>query len=210
MPYVIPPVRAGGQSGHIADHNEMGADLAWVGPSWQPSDHGLVSWSYDPALSSSSSSAITPAGTAFVVAVKVPQATSVTNILMYLVANGATLTAGQCFAALYAGAGGALIGQTADQSTAWGAGASKMVTMALSGGPFTVAAGTLYIAFWFNGTTGPAFARGDGTAAGPKINVGLAAAASRFGTANTGLTTTAPATLGTIAQGGIAFWAALS
>lgn len=176
---------------------------------WQAADQALLAWNYDmPASNSGSSVALATAGTLYVQAIPVRTSISVTNIVTILVANGSVLTSSQCFAALYQGAGGALIATSADQSTAWGAGATKVVTMPLASGPFTVSAGIVYAAFWFNGTTGPSFFRTNSSSA--LINVGLSAAASRWGTADTGKTTTAPGTLGTISGAGTAYWAALS
>lgn len=176
---------------------------------WQPGDQGLLAWNYDiGGAASGGSTALTTAGTVYVMAVPVRSQISVTNILAVLTVNGATLTAGQCFAALYAGAGGTLIGQTADQASAWGAGAVKVVTMALSGGPFLVQPGIVYVAMWFNGTTGPTFFKTGSSSA--TANVSLAAAASRFGTANTSVTTTAPGTLGAVSAASNGYWVALS
>jgi len=175
---------------------------------WGPADQGLIAWNYDTAMTGGGSAALATAGTLYVQAVKLPAAASVTNILAELIVNGATLTSGQCFAALYQGAGGALLGTTADQSTAWGAGAPSLITMPIAGGPVTAAAGTLYVALWFNGTTGPTFYRASATTS--FINAGKAAAASRWGTADTGKTTTAPSTLGTISAAANTYWVALS
>ena len=185
-----------------------------IGGNWQAANQGLLTWAYDmPSYPSGGSSPLTPAGTMFTIAMKVPYTISVTNIVVILVTNGGTLTSGQCFGALYQGAGGALIGRTADQATAWGSGAPKPVTMALNGGPFNVTAGIVYVGLWYNGTTGPAFFRGNGFGAAV-MNVGLTDAASRWGTANTGLTNagSTPGTLGTITATGsvAAYWAGLS
>lgn len=176
---------------------------------WLPSDQGYLAWNYDgPSAAAGSSAPLGTAGTMYVVAIPVRSAMSVTNVVAVLNTNGSVLTSGQCFAALYAGVGGALVGVSADQSTAWGSGATKLVTIPLASGPFTVAPGIVYAAFWFNGTTGPSFARA--STASQITNAGLAATASRWGTANTSVTTTAPGTLGTIAAAGNAYWAALS
>jgi len=179
--------------------------------SWGPADQGLLAWSGDlPATAQGASAVLATAGTLYTIAVKVPVAISVTNIVMGLQTNGSVLTSGQCFAALFQGFAGARIGVTADQATAWGSGAAKTLTMALSGGPFAVAAGIVIVGVWFNGTTGPGFFRGGNVSA--LMNAGLADAASRWGTANTGLTTTAPATLGTVTATGVVagYWAGLS
>jgi hypothetical protein len=177
-------------------------------PGWTAADQGFIAQNYDgPAATSGGSQVLATAGTLYVQAVKLTAAALITNIITELVTNGGTLTAGQCFAALYQGAGGALIGQTADQAAAWGAGAAKQLTMPLAGGPFAVAAGVVYVAWWFNGTTGPAFFRTSGIQS--LMNAGLAAAASRWGTADTGKTTTAPPTLGVISPASTSYWVAL-
>ena len=172
---------------------------------WTASDSSLIAWAYDPTGNTASTVALATAGTLYLIKVHVTAPASITNIVMDVNAAGSGLTTDQCFAALYNASTGALVGTTADQSTAWGTTGIK--TMALSGGPFSVSAGYYYVAVWFNGTTGPAFSRTQGTSL---INVGLAATASRWGTANTGTTTTAPSTLGTIAAASNSYWAALS
>lgn len=172
---------------------------------WNASDSALIAWAYDPTGNTASTVALGTAGTLYVIKLHVGAPTSITNIVMDVNAAGASLTTGQCFAALYNASTGALVGTTADQSTAWTTTGIK--TMALSGGPFSVSEGYYYVAVWFNGTTGPAFSRTQGTSI---INVGLAATASRWGTANTSITTTAPSTLGTIAAASNSYWAAVS
>lgn len=168
-----------------------------------PPDQNLIAWSFDPAIANTSSTPLATAGTLYVMKVHVPASGTVTNIVTCLTTAGGTLTSGQCFGALYQA--GALLGQTADQAAAWAS--TGLKTAAIAGGAVAIAQGDAYIAFWFNGTTGPAFNRGNGTAA---INAGLSAATSRFGTADTGKTTTAPGTLGTIAALSVAYWTALS
>lgn len=173
----------------------------------RPPDHGYLAWNYDgPSSAAAGSSALATAGTLYVMKVKVPVACSVTNIVYFLTTLATLPTTGQCFGALYQGAGGTLIGVTADQAATW-SGSTGLKTAALAGGPFTVQAGDVYIAFWFNGTTGPALHRSGGIALS---NAGLAAAASRWGTADTGKTTTAPGTLGTISASVNNYWVALS
>lgn len=169
-----------------------------------PSDHNLLAWNYDPFPAAGSSVALATAGRLYVMRLNIPKAMSVTNIVMYLTTNGASLTSGQCFAALYQS--GSLIGVTGTMHTEWSNGAG-VKTMPLASGPFNLVAGYAYVAVWFNGTTGPAFHRTSGIAL---HNVGLAAAASRWGVADTGITTTAPNPLGTISASATAYWCALS
>lgn len=169
---------------------------------WTPDDHGLVTWTYDPAHVSGTAT-VGSAGQVQITRVHIDQATTVTNVILCVGVAGATLTTGQCFAALY-NSSGALLAQTADQASAWTSTGVK--TMALAA-PQAVAAGDYYIAFWYNGTTSPAFYRQGNSAA---INVGMSAAAPRFGVANTGITTTAPGSLASVTTANNAWWAALS
>jgi hypothetical protein len=171
----------------------------------RPSDHGLLAWTYPPdEVTGSSGSLLGTAGTVYLLPVEIDFAGPATNVLMYVTTQGSGLTSGQCFAALFQG--GVLIGTTADQATAWGT--TGMKTMALASGPFNVSAGPAYVAAFWNGSTAPQFAR-TGNLSG-LINVGIGATASRYGSANTGRTTSMPGTLGTIAAASNAFWAGVS
>lgn len=169
-----------------------------------PASHGLLAQSFDAAVATSNATALTTAGTIYTIKLEIEQPLrTVTNIITFLTAQGSTLTSGQCFAALYQN--GTLKGVSADQAAAWAT--TGLKTMAIAGGPVAIDAGIAYIGLWFNGTTGPAPLRGNSAAA---VNLNLAATASRFGTADTGRTTTAPATLGTISAAVNAYWAGLS
>jgi hypothetical protein len=181
------------------------ADGGHVHPvyAWGASDYGLITMAFDPAVAVNNATALATAGTLYVIRLHLPVAQNITNIVIYLSAAGGTLTTGQCFAALYQG--GSKLGVTADQASAWGS--TGLKTMAISGGAVAAAAGDVYVGLWFNGTTGPASLRGLILNA---VNLGLAASASRFGTADTGLTTTAPSTMATVAALNTAYWAALS
>jgi hypothetical protein len=171
--------------------------------SWRPSDYGYAAWAYDPGVAVNQS-IMSTAGQINLVKLKLRSAQSITNAILHC-GNTATLTAGQCFAALYQG--GTLIGVTASQSTAWQTTGTKI--MPLVGGPFNVAAGDIYVAFFANGSVLPTFAR---TAFSGVGNQGLALANSRFGsdTTNTGRTTTMPGTLGTVSAISEQWWAAVS
>lgn len=173
---------------------------------FSPQDHGLIAWT-DPVSLETSNSTFTPAGTLHFVKIILPMDATVTNLEMYAVLGGATLTSGQNFAALY-NAAGTRLGTTADQSTAWATSGRK--SMALAGGAQALVAGGYYIAFWFNGTTSPAWARVSNSATA-LANFGLSAPNLRYGTtSNTALTTTSPSTLGTQTAGQITWWAGLS
>lgn len=171
--------------------------------SWIPGDHGMITWSADPGLINQV--AILPtAGQVNLIKVHVPVATTITNIILSISTAGATLTSGQNFAALYSGAG-ALLSATADQSTSWATAAMKVIPLST---PQSVAVGDYYIAFYANGTTLPTFRSGG--SAGSIANANLSLAASRFGTADTGRTTSMPSTLAAIAATSVSWWGGLS
>jgi hypothetical protein len=198
-----------GTDGQVLTSNGAGAYPSFQAPGtppiWEPADSGLVAWNYDPCITNGGSQALATAGTLYVMAMKVNTTTSVTNIFLDLTVNGSGLTHG--FAGLWQGVGGALLGVTSDQATSWGSGSvNSAAAMAIYGGPVTVTAGVVYVGVWFTGTTGPTFYK---AAAQNFVNVGLVATSARWGTANTGLTTTAPSTLGTISLSEYAYWAAL-
>jgi hypothetical protein len=186
------------------------ADLAAKVPiasTYLPADLGYSAWTQDPN-SCRDNSALTTAGRVQLTRlIRVPAGT-ITNIEMCVVTIGATLTAGQNFAALYSVATGALLGTTADQAAAWVVAGSK--TMAISGGAISWGGGDLWVAVFYNGTTGPAFLR---SLSGASANGKAAAASARFtrDSVNTGRTTTMPGTLGTLAlDNTFCHWAALS
>ena len=172
---------------------------------WNPSDQGLVTWTMDVTVATANS--ILPAqGTLYVVRVHVPVAATVRNILAAITNAGSGLRAGQCFAGLWSASGGARVGVTADQSTGWATAGVK--TMALTS-TANLAAGDYYIGLYANGTTLPNFARGNNQIGGAFANAGMSGN-FRVATANTGLTTTPPATLGTLTASSTAWWLALS
>ena len=154
---------------------------------WFPIDHGFLSWNYDPHAAVSTIT-LTPAGTLTVVALKV-NGGLVSKVTYDVTTAGVTLTTGESFVALYQN--GVLLGSSADQSVAW-ASAGIQNTSLVS--PVFVPSGIVYAAFVYSGTTGPTLA----AAATPLGNVGFLAASARYGTANTGVTTSLPASLATI------------
>lgn len=178
------------------------APFGYVG--WSPVDQGLLAWTYDPAATQSTS-VPSVAGRLEFYRLRLISPASVTNIVQYVNSPGSSLTSGQCFCALF-GTTGTLIAQTADQSTAWGSNGLK--TMALAGGPYSLASGLYTVGFWYNGTTSPGWVRGSAISSGV-INAGMSSP-FRFGTADTGLTTTAPGTVGAQTAFSFAWWGALS
>jgi hypothetical protein len=167
--------------------------------------HGYLAHAFDPALGSTAF-ALTPGGTVFTTRIVVPATVSCTNLILAVQTAGATLTASQCIAGLY-GPTGTLIAPTGDQSGVWNSTGVKV--MPLTGGPFTLTPGYYTVAYYYNGTTGPTLVAAAIQATG-SVNAGIAAANSRFGTADTGRTTTLAATLGAVSASVRSIWAALS
>lgn len=171
-----------------------------------PADIGLKAYSFDPITSSGTSTPLAANGQIFVQKMRLDTATTVTGIFTSLQTAGATLTAGQNFAALYTAAGALVTGtQTADQTTAWASVGLK--SMPFSGGAKALAAGYYYVALWANGTTRPAFVRA--TSGSSAINGLSPASSSRWATAANTATTTAPATLGTLTASLVGYFSAL-
>lgn len=171
---------------------------------WNPTDHGLLAWTFDPGMIQAGSGVTS--GTLQIVRLHLRTSASVTNILMHVSGAGVTLTAGQSFAALYTAAG-VKVAVTAAQDVAWTT--QSLKTMALVGGPYQLAAGDYYVAVWSVGATPPQFTRAANLSAG-LLNTGLSAPNFRAATADTGLTTTAPNSIGAQTSSNINLWAALS
>jgi hypothetical protein len=171
---------------------------------WGPSDRAYLAESYDGDYTGNQT-ALSPAGTMHVVRVKVPAAGPCTSIAVGVQAVGSSLTAGQCFAALFYSSG-ILLAQSVDQTTNWGGTGQKNAT--LDGGPYFLHAGEYYVGLWYNGTTGPTLHRASNIV-GSSINNGRAAPNFIVATANTGLTTAAPTTIGTQTSALAHWWVAL-
>lgn len=174
-----------------------------------PIDAGFVGWTFD-SSDAQSATVMPTAGLLTFTRIKIPAAVSnVTNIVMHIATGGTTLTAGQCFAALYNGSG-AIFGAgaiTADQSTAWGSGGLKVMPLTV---PQAVAGPYVYVG-WFANTTGtmPSFTRALNSSTAI-TNAGLSAPTLRYGTADAGLTTAPPNNIGTQTGGATAWWVGLS
>ena len=123
----------------------------------QPSDAKYKTWNFPPEVCSSNGSAMAT-GTLYFMKIMVPVPISgLTTLVLSMGAAGSTLTAGQCFAALYSSDGQTRLGITADQSASW-AGAAGPKAMAI--GTVTINPPFVLAAILANGTTGPAWSRG--------------------------------------------------
>lgn len=115
-----------------------------------PRDQGLIAWSSDPATGMDGDTP--PSGDMRLVRLILRAPATITNIWCAIVTAGAGLTAGRNLLGLYTAAG-ALVGQTADQTTAWGTIGVKSAALTT---PYAAAAGTYYVGFLVAGTTPPA------------------------------------------------------
>jgi hypothetical protein len=174
----------------------------------RPPDYGLLAWDFDPSICASTTT-LGSAGTLQLQRVHVPVTSSVTNIVMYLGTVAVGGTSGQNFAGLWNASGGAQVGITADMTATFG-GSGGLKVMALASGPFLIAAGDYYVGYYWNaGTSGPGWARAN-TIAGTLTNMSLASPDLICATANTGLTTTPPSTLGAQSINSHNWWCGLS
>ncbi len=179
----------------------------WQRPwQWLPYDHGLISWSFDPATINAT--AIIPtSGQLNLIKLHIPVAATITNVIFSISTLGSGLTSGDNFAALYNGSG-SLLSATADQTNNWQSpGTTGVKIMPLTSAQ-PVTAGDYYLAFYSVGTTLPTLRTGGN--AGSIANANLSLANSRFATANTGLTTAMPGTLAAIAAQAVSWWGAVS
>lgn len=173
------------------------------------SDHNLAGWTFDPVAIQGSLAQIT-AGLSYVARIKC-FSSSITNIHMHLTAGGGSLTSGQCFASVHNDAGTQLGISGSLHSTGaggWGDGGYKTIPMI--GAPIPVTPGSwIKLRWWWNGSTGPVISRGINSS-GVITGAGLVNPNFRFATADSGLTTTGPTTIGTMTASPTAYWCAVS
>jgi hypothetical protein len=145
-----------------------------TGPEFSPADHGLITWTQNPATVASGFSL--NAGAVYLSKVKISgRARRVSNILYGITTAGTSLAAGQNFVGLY-DASGTLLATSGDQTTAFGSTGTK--TAALTA-PVTLDVGSYYVAFLANGAgTQPSVAGGGGVSS--TINAGLSTGTARY------------------------------
>lgn len=170
---------------------------------YRPSDYGFKAWAYDLALAPNS---FTPTlGVAFVTRLRVDKVMVITNILLISTSSASGLTG--AYSAIYqvnSGGNNALLAQTADVKASFSAAGGK--TLPLSA-PVTVKKGYVDVVTWFVGGTPPNIARASQLSGVGDFLTGIN---RRFAAADTGLTTTAPSTLGTKTALGSTPWAAIN
>lgn len=172
----------------------------------QPSELGLLAWNYPPLVASASNTS--PAGKLMVARIPLPPGLKTFSNLWFSVNTaGATLTAGQNFAAAYDNLGN-LLGVSADlTATAFVATGPQGVPV---GGPFTGYWPWVYGAVVANGTTPPILRRAITDFA--TANLSADTAHQPFFVHNAGVTTQLPAALvpSTSFANPQAFWMGLS
>lgn len=174
---------------------------------YQPEDQNMIGWTFNPGDCAFGTTVVPTAGLVHFARVKLLRPV-LTNLHFHLTAGGSALVSGQCFAAVYNDAN-ALLGPGAVTASlhgtgtnGWGDGGFKTHPLNT---PMGVDPGAWYkVAWWFQGTTGPTFTRASNSGSAI-VNAGLTAGTARFGTANTGITTTAPGNL-TGNAGGATAW----
>lgn len=140
------------------------SNLSTIG--FQPSDHSLKAWSFDP--SGSIGGAASTAGVLYAIKVPLRQAETITAIIHNVTTAGATLTAGQNLIGLYNNAG-TLVAQTGDQSGNWTSIGTKTANLTT---PYVATAGYYFVGFLTNGTTPPQFLRdGSQSASANNLNI---------------------------------------
>jgi hypothetical protein len=173
---------------------------------WLAADQNLIGRSFNTAHVQAGT-ILPTAGLLNLVRVKLTSSIA-TNILIHLTVAGGTLTAGQCFAALYNSAG-SLFGAgavTADQAANWQSGGLKVMPLNVAQ---TVPVGYAYVAFFANGVTLPTLSRGVNSSSAI-LNAGLSAPNFRYASADSGLTTTMPNSFGAQTGTATAWWVGVS
>ena len=169
-----------GPAGGVLSGTFPNPGLAAISP-WQPSDNGLLMATSDPATPSSNTALV--AGSVYVMKLIARNALTVTNLWFSIASAGVGASTGS-FAGLYNSAGTLLSGSADIAASLTGTGPFSVAltqAQAVAAGAFVWAAILSNLA-----TTQPSpFRNITGAATG---NVNLAAAASRFGIAATGVT----------------------
>ena len=139
---------------HAATKDYADRQAAWQ---WYPSDHGLLTWTFDP-LFTDSAAGVQPGGNGwlFQMAVKLPVSALVSGVAHGVRTAGATLTSGQNLVGLF-DSNNTRVGVSSDQTTAWASTGFKQAALTAA---VTLPAGVYYVLFLANGTTRPTWTSG--------------------------------------------------
>lgn len=184
---------------------EVASEAGATSPLWQPSDNGLITWSYDPAEAPNANGG----AAGWLLTVLLPIRTQVTVANMHIVVTtGGTPMAGQNFGAIWSTTG-TLIAKTADQASSWNtAGMKTMALTAEAGQSLTLPAGYVIAGYLYNGT-GASFARANTSTRTELINAGRSSPAMRAGAKGSGFTAI-PSSLSGVSADSQPYWMALS
>jgi hypothetical protein len=179
------------------------ADHVHPSTTWQASDSGLISWTYDGAYATSNTALTT--GVIIFAKLKVAMGATLTNILFYVQQSpGVGLTSGQSGAALFDVTGATQLAVTGDLSGTLGTTGLKTVPW---GTPYVAAAAIYTVAVWSNWTGGTTLQLERAGTTAP-TNGALTGSSARYGTAQT--VTAPPSSLTGMTAAQIAWWFALS
>lgn len=176
--------------------------LAELSADWQPDDHNLMAWAYEPQQMTGST--VLTSGTITLSGLVLRQSVTVNNIYWEIQTVASTITAGQNFIGLYNSAGTRLVTVNIDAAIT----STGLKTTAT--GALNLSAGRYWVAWVMNATTPAALGRGGALAgAADTANVGLTAATMRFAT-NAAAQTSLPASITPASNtAAISFWSAI-
>jgi hypothetical protein len=147
-----------------------------------PPDSGLLSWSYDPAFTSTGQ--LTVNGTLYLIKVPIRSLQPISTIWWNASAPGVTPTSGQNWAGIF-NSSGTLVASVGVDAKVTSSNTPVSVTLGTSYTP--TQPGFVWVALLFNAATPPTLLRTNGANLSTN-NAGLAASAYRFATNGTGLT----------------------
>lgn len=177
-----------------------GSGVVFPASEYQPADHGLAGWAFDPSLINNSSTAVS--GTLYLTKILVRSAITVSSVWWSVVTAATSPTAGQNWVGLYDSSGNRLA-QTGVDAVVTTTGAKQTALSA------SLSPGFVWAALLFNATTGPMVGAGSNFQSIP--NIGLAAAGLRWAVNGTGRTSL-PATItpaSNTSTGNLNYWAAV-
>src|SRR4051812_22557756 len=91
----------------------------WLNTAWLPTDHGLLTWNYDPILTTSGTVANLGVNAFFSYAIKVGYSATATGLVYHVISAGSGPTANSNALGLYAPPSYNLVASTADLGSTW-------------------------------------------------------------------------------------------
>lgn len=161
---------------HVRD-NILGVtyDDARDTPDWLPGDHGLLAWSFDPAMAAASGTLTE--GVRQLIGMNIRRPGTISNLITHVAVAGGALTASQNYASLYNSAG-SLLASSADMSATWNTTGTKVMPL---GTVQAVNPGLYWVGLFSNGGTTPALAQATGVAStSTLVNQGVTVATARY------------------------------